>query len=644
MCEELFIKNCNENNIDEAKKIYHIDLNIDFNQLFLAMCEKGNLCIIEWFIELNKKDNLLSFDNNESNDSNSLQTSDVESINTNENQTNRLDSNDEFINTDTSYEDENLININNYEINNEDDDDSDYYSESSNELYSNDSNSFNIEYLSFRYACTNGHLDIAKKLYNLFIIQNINNEWINMIFNECCQFGHLYITLWLHNTFNINFEYEDDESITPFVNACLNGHLEIAQWIYQVDSNILNKDTFCHNDAFVLSCENGHLKIAQWLLEIKPDIDIHKFNEYAFYRVCQFGHLEIAQWLYNMDKNFNLRYNEEFNDTNENYFTLVCLGGYLDLAKWIYSIDNEIINNIDISLVFEKSCNNGYFELLQWLLNTFSFIDLKNIDDIFYTSCIKGYIQISKWIYKMSPMIDILIDQSIIVKICINGYLNVAKWLYEIDNNILTIDNNLLNTMIIDLCSKGYLDIIMWIYEKKSFPFDIFNKCFYEACINGHFETAKWLKNINNNIDFNEKIFILVCTNNFIEIAQWLYQINPDLNLRYNNDKAIRFSCYKCNYQIVKWLTSLLPEVYEFEMKRGKVIKFNIILKLIIEKEKKSVEKKDDCSICNSKLSEIITHCNHQYCYHCLNEWYNKSNDFNCPLCRENIEKIYNIE
>ena len=37
MCEELFIKNCNENNIDEAKKIYNIDLNIDFNQLFLEL-------------------------------------------------------------------------------------------------------------------------------------------------------------------------------------------------------------------------------------------------------------------------------------------------------------------------------------------------------------------------------------------------------------------------------------------------------------------------------------------------------------------------------------------------------------------------------------------------------------------------------
>ena len=606
MYEELFIQLCNENNLYEAKKLYNNDLDINFDELFLSMCKKGNLIIIEWLIELNENNNL-------------------------------------------------ILEINNIESN----EDSIYQIESPYESNSIHTSIYTIKYLSFRIACIQGHLEVVKIIYNLYIIHNIHNEWINIIFNECCNFGQFHIILWLYSNFHIDLEYENDESITPFANVCLNGHLEIAQWLYSIDQNVLNINTFysneyninndlklCKNysDNFVLSCESGNLKIPQWLLKISPNINIHRFNDYAFYRVCNLGHIEVAQWLYNIDKNIDFKYNEEFTNKNENFFSLVCSNGYLNLAIWIFSIDNDIINDLDITLIFQKSCKDGYLELSKWLLETFNSINLSNINNIFFLTAINGHIEILQWLYNLN--IEINVSKShLIFNVCLNGYLNIAQWLYEINNNILNIEIISVNILIKKLCSKGNLEIIKWLYEKKSISYDILDTCFYEACINDHFETAKWLKNIeNNNIIVYEKLFILVCQNCSIEIAQWLYNINPLLNLRYNNDEAIKFAYNKCNYSIVMWLSTLLPEVYEFEMKRGKVIKYFIILNLLVEKEKKCVEKNEECSICKLKLSDIITNCNHQYCYICLNEWYNKSNDFNCPLCRIYIEKIYNIE
>ena len=55
---------------------------------------------------------------------------------------------------------------------------------------------------------------------------------------------------------------------------------------------------------------------------------------------------------------------------------------------------------------------------------------------------------------------------------------------------------------------------------------------------------------------------------------------------------------------------------------------------------------KNNCSICLDEFTDeqiLMTNCEHIYHYKCIKDWKTKSNKFTCPLCRDNINKMYEI-
>lgn len=121
---------------------------------------------------------------------------------------------------------------------------------------------------------------------------------------------------------------------------------------------------------------------------------------------------------------------------------------------------------------------------------------------------------------------------------------------------------------------------ILMTYENNYEKF--YNKLFYDVCIQGKHQIAKFIWNsfneiiICNQIDendfsllikkkilkissYNEKLFIDVCKNNHLDIAKWLLEIEPKINISFWNESVFRFACANCktHINIAKWLLEI---------------------------------------------------------------------------------------
>lgn len=84
--------------------------------------------------------------------------------------------------------------------------------------------------------------------------------------------------------------------------------------------------------------------------------------------------------------------------------------------------------------------------------------------------------------------------------------------------------------------------------------------------------------------------------------------------------------------------------VVEFNEDNDEVIRFVINKRLIIEENRQIIENDiQECPICYDKKGEIITCCDHQFCYYCFNEYYKKNTSICCPYCRKSEIKLYTI-
>ena len=122
--------------------------------------------------------------------------------------------------------------------------------------------------LLFHKVCENGHLNVAKWLYNLHPYILIDNY--TSIFNIAYTKGYLHMLKWVVKK---DPEYIEDKTklIVPFWESCLNGKLNIAKWIY-ANSNervySLNKRSLYYGykrNMLLDICGEGSLFIIKWL-------------------------------------------------------------------------------------------------------------------------------------------------------------------------------------------------------------------------------------------------------------------------------------------------------------------------------------------------------------------------------------------
>jgi len=207
-------------------------------------------------------------------------------------------------------------------------------------------------------------LNILKWFYH-----NISFDFKNYFMYSCIN-GHLEVAKWLYQIGKetrapINIHINSEEA---FRGACANGHLEVAKWLYQIETNSPINIHINSEYSFTLSCGNGHLEVAKWLynlgIETNSPINIHVKSEFAFKNACRNGHLEVVKWLYNLGNEIN----SPIKITNyKNLFLYSCKNGHLEAAKWLYQIGFENDHPIDIHDNNDNAYNESNQEIKKWL-------------------------------------------------------------------------------------------------------------------------------------------------------------------------------------------------------------------------------------------------------------------------------------
>jgi ankyrin repeat protein len=184
-------------------------------------------------------------------------------------------------------------------------------------------------------------LYIAKYLYGICPGINVSVD-NNHVFRTACANGHLVIAKWLYE---INPYIDDISWKYAFINGCTNGHLNVVEWLRLSNPGIPN----CVNDdTFIIACKYGHLNIAKYLYDLNPDINISAENEYAFVIACGNGHLNVAEWLYLIKPDINI------SASNDRAFRLACGNNQLNVVRWLSTFnpskyDYKIVNDKIVS-------------------------------------------------------------------------------------------------------------------------------------------------------------------------------------------------------------------------------------------------------------------------------------------------------
>ena len=256
---------------------------------------------------------------------------------------------------------------------------------------------------------------------------------------------------------------------------------------------------------------------------------------------------------------------------------------------------------------FLELCNKEYLEEIINEVKTNLNFNLTSFINAFQYACEKGYLKVAKCLLEIKPDIHISIDKIHAFCItCRNGYLKTAKLLLDINPNInISISNE--------------------------YPFRY-------ACRNGYLKVAKWLLEIKSDINIsinNEYAFRYACKNGHLKVAKWLLKIKLDINISIDDEYAFRYACKNGHLKVAKWLSSIYPDKYiilnvtKYKINYS-IIDFNITgIKIVNDFEK--------CNICFENNNDVITMCNHRYCYSCILSWFETENT-TCPLCRINLK------
>eukprot|EP00538_Stauroneis_constricta_P000665 CAMPEP_0119547624 /NCGR_PEP_ID=MMETSP1352-20130426/1689_1 /TAXON_ID=265584 /ORGANISM="Stauroneis constricta, Strain CCMP1120" /LENGTH=562 /DNA_ID=CAMNT_0007592581 /DNA_START=99 /DNA_END=1787 /DNA_ORIENTATION=- len=185
----------------------------------------------------------------------------------------------------------------------------------------------------------NGCMDMACYLIETCRVDAnaVNNEGHSPL-HRASMNGHMDIVRYLVESAHADASARNENGLTPLHHASLNGHVDIVKYLLGncgADGAVLNSE----GDAPIhLAALNGHLSTIECFADISADDGLPIYTmkgrngASSLHYAAAKGHLAVARFLRDIDREFNISYQDDDGMTALHYS---CMGGHLNLVKFL---------------------------------------------------------------------------------------------------------------------------------------------------------------------------------------------------------------------------------------------------------------------------------------------------------------------
>jgi hypothetical protein len=491
-----------------------------------------------------------------------------------------------------------------------------------------------------------------------------NYKFIKNLYTYCIENYYSNNLIYLMKNFDIIQYNLDLDYKKVFFNALNEKNEELLDLVIKHVKNV--------NWLFLVCINKDNEHILNYLLE--NYYEYLNINQELFYNILYLGNINYLKLFVKYcikEINFDL-INEDDYFILFSYNNIEILDYLLTFKK--IKFDNQInILKLTISL--------GKFKITKWLLQNFDFDNLHDEEDYCFTSCIiyknlellilleQFDTNFNKYKYNYLVTASKVDDLSIFVwlsskfetidyafndyELIVNAlkYHNTYVFKYIL-NKFNDFDINFNNGLIITtVFGYNYYDIIYYLLDKyKNIDVLVQNEIIMKYAIeDGNIEILNLLYDYNNKFDLSinqEYLFRTATKMNHIYVVQWLLTKKKDINYQINNHELFYYVCEHNFVEMALFFSSLNNDLYKVEVNvNNELISYLVNKKLIInEISKNKIETIEKCPICLDQKSTLITNCNHQYCYDCLDLLNKKNSELKCVYCRNDIIEIQQIK
>lgn len=407
--------------------------------------------------------------------------------------------------------------------------------------------------------------------------------------------------------------------------------LSVLQWFHRHVPNIIY--TFQNYQLYVISFENGYQELLDWLVALEPNPLYYYNYTSTFEKTCLAGNIKLAKLLY-------LSYPISLSEQDSPVFKECAIRGHLEIMQWMHSIHKEH----DYHTSFINACKNGKISILSWLLEI-EHIDKKTILEGFASACHNDDTEVIAFLFDHCHR-----------SLATRHLMTYVSKLIHLQNDTTSIDiildNIYLRNELEDIMMIFHKDILISSHMLSRYPdlaldysylFTYYaNKKQYELC-------KIFVEHHKSTIQLTHSTVIGIVTDvitgmdhpSAIEILEMIYLINPFYFDPIRNTLFTN-ACYRNETLLALWLVEKFPDNYIIVTNASGLIVESYILKTLPRSGQVQIGIIELCSICMVENSNITTNCHHQFCYSCINQWYNKKPT--CPICRTELKHCFGIK